>query len=245
MIRPLALGLVGALALTVPAEAARSSKVTKALKSKVTELRREIKTIKTISQPRLLLLASVMPMAAPSHGFADTIDRYERPPAFVPPAVIAIPDALGRVIYGVGVGFKCFPENLKAILQDTASRFGDILVNSGHRSPAHNRRVRGASRSEHIPCRAADFSAPQARYSDLAAYLYRHKLVGGLGVYRPKSARRTPFVHIDVRPYRVVWSSYPITEARRLLGVGPQVRIASYGHSKRVRHSRKSKPYHA
>lgn len=76
---------------------------------------------------------------------------------------------------------------------------GPMLVLSGWRSDAYNRKIGGARASQHVPGRAGDFRTPgkSARYvHGVVLELYESgKLphLGGLGLY-------PGFVHLDVRP---------------------------------------------
>lgn len=52
---------------------------------------------------------------------------------------------------------SCLDGGLRGVLSQVASRFGSVTVNSTCRSPGHNRRVGGASKSWHLTGDAADF----------------------------------------------------------------------------------------
>ena len=91
--------------------------------------------------------------------------------------------------------FECIPDELKAVLGQVAERWGTVVVNSSHRSKAHNRRVGGKSRSFHLKCEAADFSVAGS-HKGLVAFLRKHPLVGGYKRYP------AGHFHIDVGPKR-------------------------------------------
>lgn len=91
--------------------------------------------------------------------------------------------------------FECIPDELKAVLGQVAARWGTVVVNSSHRSKAHNRRVGGKSRSFHLKCEAADFSVAGS-HKGLVAFLRKHPLVGGYKRYP------AGHFHIDVGPKR-------------------------------------------
>lgn len=229
-------------------------KATAALKSVVVQLRtqighmaREVGALKValVSAPTIADMAKV-PIIRRSTGF-DDVDIHERLEMFVPtpmPAPVQVPSSpliaslppraepervAGRVIFASWVDHSCFPKALSTILADTAAHFGrDVIVNSGYRSPAHNRRVRGARGSQHIHCRAADFRVEGVVYAKLASWLWRHPGVKGLGLYTGL------FVHVDVRAVKVTWSQFPIATARALIGANDNVHVARYGHRKRV-----------
>jgi lysozyme len=84
---------------------------------------------------------------------------------------------------------------------------GDVPIGpiSWYRSPAHNRRVGGASRSQHMGGRATDLSRAfvdrigPKRFFAAADVVFRR---GGVGRYPGGSA------HVDSRGYRARWSSF-------------------------------------
>lgn len=89
---------------------------------------------------------------------------------------------------------------LLLVLDDIREKFGKpILVNSGYRSPEHNRRVGGAPRSYHVRGMAADIRPRHGK--DFEAELRRLKIIanrrckGGVGFY-------PSFVHVDLGPER-------------------------------------------
>lgn len=92
------------------------------------------------------------------------------------------------------VSVRCFKPKLVALLRKVERHYGKKpIVTSGYRSPAHNRRIRGARRSQHISCAAADIEVPGVGKASLARYLRSLPGRGGVGLYcRSKS------VHIDI-----------------------------------------------
>lgn len=78
-----------------------------------------------------------------------------------------------------------------------------IHINSGYRSPAHNKKVGGAPRSQHLKATAADITVrdmtPSQVYREIEKLIKSGKVHnGGLGLYRG-------FVHYDVRPSAARW----------------------------------------
>lgn len=78
-----------------------------------------------------------------------------------------------------------------------------IRINSGYRSPAHNRKVGGAKNSQHLRGAAADIVVPGYTPVQVAAAIERlidegKMLEGGLSTYNT-------FVHYDVRGGRARW----------------------------------------
>ena len=88
----------------------------------------------------------------------------------------------------------CLPFGLKRVLRRVAYHYGDVHVFSTFRSPWHNWRVGGASRSYHKTCRAADFTVRGADMRAVYAYVKRQRAVGGHKLY-PKG--RGGHIHID------------------------------------------------
>ena len=87
---------------------------------------------------------------------------------------------------------------LVALLHTVQHHYGrKVVVVSGCRSGSHNRRVRGARKSYHLRCMAADIVVPGVSKADLAGYLIRLPGRGGFGTYC-----RSAYLHIDVGPKR-------------------------------------------
>lgn len=92
-------------------------------------------------------------------------------------------------------------ENLQ-VLRDTLDK--PIKIVSGYRSPAWNRHVGGARKSQHMLAKAADIQVTGMKPVDLKAVIERlitekKMLEGGIGLYRT-------WVHYDVRGTRTRWS---------------------------------------
>src|SRR5690606_26506830 len=87
--------------------------------------------------------------------------------------------------------------DLVRMLKTIERHFGKkMVVTSGYRSPAHNRRVNGAKRSQHMHCAAVDVQIPGVSKLELAKYARSLPGRGGVGTYCHAS------VHIDVGPER-------------------------------------------
>lgn len=79
---------------------------------------------------------------------------------------------------------SCFPKKLNDILLKISRHFGrPVHVVSGYRSPKDNERRGGAKKSQHIHCKAADFTVPGASTKAVGKYLARMKERGGAGFY--------------------------------------------------------------
>lgn len=96
------------------------------------------------------------------------------------------------------VDVKCLKPELVRVLKTIERKFGrPVVVTSGYRSPRHNRRVRGARRSLHMYCAAADIQVEGISKWALARYLRSMPGRGGVGTYC-----HTKSVHIDIGPER-------------------------------------------
>jgi len=85
---------------------------------------------------------------------------------------------------------------LMALLDAVRRRAGrPVTINSGYRSPTHNRAIGGATNSYHMRGMAADIVVPGKTTAEIAA-IARSLGAGGVGVYGNR------FVHIDVGPRR-------------------------------------------
>lgn len=78
-----------------------------------------------------------------------------------------------------------------------------ITINSGYRSPEHNKKVGGASRSQHLYGKAADIVvkgvAPQKVYETIEMLIKQGDMLqGGLGNYKT-------FTHYDIRKNKARW----------------------------------------
>jgi uncharacterized protein YcbK (DUF882 family) len=91
----------------------------------------------------------------------------------------------------------CLPPKLIAALEDLAKKHGPIYVNSTHRSKAHNKKVGGASRSQHLNCKAIDFGlVDKSKNKAAKATIVADKRVGGYSLYPGGH------FHIDTGPRR-------------------------------------------
>lgn len=71
-----------------------------------------------------------------------------------------------------------------------------IIINSGYRSPTHNKRVGGALHSQHLSGMAVDIVIPGMAAAEVQKFL-RH-WSGGMGLYEH-------YTHLDIRPSRTRW----------------------------------------
>lgn len=78
-----------------------------------------------------------------------------------------------------------------------------ITINSGYRSPAHNKRIGGVRNSQHVKGTAADIVVSGMSTKEVAKAIETliargDMLQGGIGVY-------PTFVHYDIRKTRARW----------------------------------------
>lgn len=79
-----------------------------------------------------------------------------------------------------------------------------IRVNSGYRSPEHNKAIGGVPNSQHVLGKAADIKVKGVETEDLYLLIesligYGDMLEGGLGLY-------DSFVHYDIRGVKARWN---------------------------------------
>ena len=77
------------------------------------------------------------------------------------------------------------------------------ITGSGYRTPSHNKKVGGASNSQHLYAKAADINAkgltPKELFRTIENLISLGKMKqGGLGLYKT-------FVHYDIRGFRARW----------------------------------------
>lgn len=86
------------------------------------------------------------------------------------------------------------------VLQKVRNHFGKpVVINSGYRTPSHNKKVGGATYSQHLYGTAADITVKGVSPASVAAYA--RKIMpkkGGVGIY-------STFTHIDVRATKADW----------------------------------------
>ena len=92
-------------------------------------------------------------------------------------------------------------DDLLTLLEAIRSEAGDKAntINSGYRSPAHNKAVGGVSNSQHVKGTAADIVVEDTdplTVGQIAEYILGNR--GGIGVYQT-------FTHVDTRANRSRW----------------------------------------
>jgi len=104
------------------------------------------------------------------------------------------------------------PKNLMPNIQELADNlqvlrdnFGlPISINSGYRSPSHNRSIGGVKNSQHVQGKAADITVPGKSPKEVHQAIERliaegKMKQGGLGLY-------STFVHYDIRGTKARWN---------------------------------------
>jgi uncharacterized protein YcbK (DUF882 family) len=96
------------------------------------------------------------------------------------------------------VDVACLKPSLVRVLKTIEGHYGrKMVVTSGYRDPARNRRANGAKNSLHMYCAAADIQVPGVSKWELANYVRSMPGRGGVGTYC-----HTESVHVDVGPER-------------------------------------------
>lgn len=91
-------------------------------------------------------------------------------------------------------------EALLQKLQELRDRIGlPIRINSGYRTPAHNKAIGGSPKSQHMLGKAADISVNGWTAVKLAE-LCETLGFGGIGIYKAQG-----FVHVDTRAKKSRW----------------------------------------
>ncbi|RWM88599.1 MAG: DUF882 domain-containing protein [Mesorhizobium sp.] len=116
--------------------------------------------------------------------------------AYAPGLARLAPNGLLKQTENVDVA--CLKPSLVRVLKTIEGHYGKkMIVTSGYRDPARNRRANGAKNSLHMYCAAADIQVPGVSKAQLASYIRSMPGRGGVGTYC-----HTESVHIDVGPER-------------------------------------------
>ena len=79
-----------------------------------------------------------------------------------------------------------------------------VRINSAYRTPKYNKKVGGASRSQHLLCKAADIVVAGVTPTEVAETIERlikekKMMQGGIGIYNT-------FTHYDIRGVKARWN---------------------------------------
>lgn len=104
---------------------------------------------------------------------------------------------------------RLLAENLQVLREELGK---SIRVISGYRSPAYNRRIKGALRSQHMLAKAADIKIPGMAPHEVKAVIVRlikekKMMSGGVGLYKT-------FTHYDVRGRNARWYGTGVKDDR-------------------------------
>ncbi len=90
-------------------------------------------------------------------------------------------------------------EETVEILQAIRNYFGEpVVINSAYRTPAYNKKVGGATKSQHVVGTACDIHIANVPPAAIASYIEKYYPAHGVGLY-------STFVHVDSRGYKVYW----------------------------------------
>ena len=127
----------------------------------------------------------------------------------VPARLWRWPDFSPAEIACRGTGKLRINEDALDKLQGLRTTLGKpMIVNSGYRSPEHNKRVGGAAQSMHLEGKAFDISMAN---HDPASFIAAARAAGfmGIGTYP-----RSNFIHIDTGPARAWGEPFPARASR-------------------------------
>ena len=157
-----------------------------------------------LSQMALVLLGYELPVHGVDGLFgpetAEAVNKYKKDNNILSEAS-SLYDGGGNVRIAKHVNAD-IDTSLQSIIDAIASEYGKpFTVVSGFRDPEHNKKVGGASKSQHILHNAVDISIPNASKEDTLRFVSIASKygIGGIGVYHAGS------VHIDVRSGKVAW----------------------------------------
>jgi len=91
-------------------------------------------------------------------------------------------------------------EILRGMVSEHLGKDTALLINSGYRTPAYNKKIGGAEKSQHMEGTAADIRLPSEIDADLMASFAEKAGFDGIGKY-------DSFVHVDVRGYPARWDN--------------------------------------
>lgn len=86
-------------------------------------------------------------------------------------------------------------------LQTIRDKYGPVTINSAYRNAAYNKKIGGASRSQHIYGKAADIVVKGQTPLTIARYAEKElPYINGIGLYKG-------FTHVDTRKNKSYWDS--------------------------------------
>lgn len=115
-------------------------------------------------------------------------------------------------------------EKLVTYVQKIRNHFKkSVTINSGYRCSKHNKKVGGASGSNHVKGMAADIVVKDVKPAEVAKYA---ESIGILGIGLYETSKDGYFVHIDTRTKKSFW--YGQAQAKRTTFGGAPAKKVSY-----------------
>jgi uncharacterized protein YcbK (DUF882 family) len=91
-------------------------------------------------------------------------------------------------------------EELRKLVCDHFGRDVPLIINSGYRTPEHNKAVGGAENSQHLYGTAVDVRVPKGLTVEAFAAMAESVGFDGIGLYHGR-------IHVDVRGYKARWDN--------------------------------------
>lgn len=89
-------------------------------------------------------------------------------------------------------------EEFRKIINEDNQTETPIIINSGYRTPEHNKKIGGSPKSQHMNGTAADIAKIKGYTIDKMAKIAKKVGFDGVGKY-------DTFLHVDVRGYKATW----------------------------------------
>ena len=96
---------------------------------------------------------------------------------------------------------RCVKE-IKAIVRAVENEYGTVVLNSGSRTRAENKRVGGSEKSQHLTGNAVDFSVPNVHILKVAGFLLNK--ISKYPWTRMAINLRGNWMHVDIKDIPVV-----------------------------------------
>ncbi len=110
-------------------------------------------------------------------------------------------------------------DNLPKLLQEIRNAFGKpITINSAYRTPAYNKKVGGASASQHVQGKAADIVVQDIPPFAVAAWMEQY--IRSVGKYACGYYPISLFNHVDVRSNATLFKEYKKSKTSGVSGFG-------------------------
>ncbi len=118
-------------------------------------------------------------------------------------------------------------DNLPKLLQEIRNAFGKpITINSAYRTPAYNKKVGGASSSQHVQGKAADIVVQDVPPFAVAAWMEQY--IRSAGKYACGYYPISLFNHVDVRSNATLFKEYKKSKTSGVSGFGFGMKYEPY-----------------